>query len=285
MVFYLITYANKPHEGLDMLKKSAEKFGVKLNVLGMNDPDDVGHGKGGRFGRKLNAAKMFVATVDADDIVAFVDGFDVLVTGTESEMVARFLEFGKSVVFSAENACAPECNTNGFRTSFNDLFPGETLRYINSGTYIGYAGAISSVLDNGDASFETGIDDQTYMQGAFLDNRSDMTLDTRASIFYVCSIDSLDYEQRIREDLVVSDGRVNCVSTGSSPLFVHFDGLSKTAMPHYFKQLFGYVMPHEALKRHTVFIGFIKDNKLWRQGLIVALVFITLVSLWLIKRR
>ena len=72
-----ITIADKPHEGLRVLKHSAERLGIETRILGLGTRQLIGHGKNG-FGLKLSALKQAVTALPFEQFVLFTDAFDVI---------------------------------------------------------------------------------------------------------------------------------------------------------------------------------------------------------------
>lgn len=135
---------------------------------------NMAEGPGG--GQKINLVKNFLHTVDLNDIVMFVDGYDTFISLDADEILSRYFGFAKEIVFSAEQTCWPD-------TSLSNQFPiPETgYRYLNSGTYIGTVSALERMFSTRISNSE---DDQLYVQKEYLSGEHDVCLDHESYIFF-----------------------------------------------------------------------------------------------------
>merc|ERR1719410_2442212 len=114
------------------LQVSAEALGIFLHIIGYGQeaywPDGLGV--------KINALRHWVfRDVEDDDIVVFVDAFDVMLFGGNGEIASAFEKLeqkhGKSLFFNAEPICFPP-----LPDICNDKYPGTPdgrFHYMNSG--------------------------------------------------------------------------------------------------------------------------------------------------------
>ena len=163
---------------MEHLEKSAKKFEIDLVNLGRGVVWEGGTMQGPGGGQKLNLVKQHVKDLPSDDIVLFVDGYDVVFNDDIDTIVERFKGFNTKVLFAAEKTCWPD-------KSIASFFSAETeYKYLNSGLYIGYAGAILALLDDGISNDQ---DDQYYLQRKYIvDNfqhKKDLVLDTENYVF------------------------------------------------------------------------------------------------------
>ena len=98
---YYITVATKPHEILDRIKSQIEIQNEKIIVLGEQEDRPIGWNSVGNFGVKLREVRDFLLRPEIadEDIILFSDAYDVIYQGDFDEIVARFLEFSKPLVF------------------------------------------------------------------------------------------------------------------------------------------------------------------------------------------
>ena len=133
--------------------------------------------------RKIELVKNLLKNLAKDEIVLFVDGYDTFFTEGYETIVQRFLDFDVDILFGAEQECWPVTNDQSYKNRWPDMLT--PYRYLNSGLYIGYAGALHDFFDlpNGD---DNG-DDQLYCQSRYLSEYEDffykVTLDYEGYIF------------------------------------------------------------------------------------------------------
>jgi len=184
------------------LLNSAKLNGIDIIPLISKTP--IGHVDG--FGMKIKLVKEFIYDKNDNDIILFVDGYDVLFTGTKDEIIKRYENFelqnGKCIVFSTENACWPDSTLS---TKYPKLgVKGETVyKYLNSGTYIGSVKTLKDVLSKAlynvtDADLKK-KDDQLFFTNLYLANSSKkiIVLDHYNTIFNCISgrEEDLEYNQ------------------------------------------------------------------------------------------
>lgn len=143
-----------------LLKTSAERFNIPLNNLGLGVHWEGGDMTGPGGGQKINLVKQFLDTVDDNDTVLFVDGYDVIINDDIKTILERFNDMGGDVVVAAEKNCWPS-------KDMADKFPDThtAYRYPNSGLYIGKVQALKTLFRDDLTNRE---DDQLYMQHAIL---------------------------------------------------------------------------------------------------------------------
>ena len=66
----------------------------------------------------------------------FVDANDIIFYDNPENIKKKFLEFNKNIVISAEKNCLPDKDIIEF---YPEETKNEKFRYVNSGTYMGYA--------------------------------------------------------------------------------------------------------------------------------------------------
>jgi hypothetical protein len=77
--FRLVTVANQQRKELKLLKQQSEELGFTLDVLGMGGPWYPG------CGMKFVHLQKYVETLADDDIIMFVDAFDIYLLGDKEE--------------------------------------------------------------------------------------------------------------------------------------------------------------------------------------------------------
>ena len=182
----VLTVATENNDGLRLLLDSAKKFGIKVEVLGLDKEWNDGGNKprldypGG--GQKVNLLKEKLKEFDDDDIVVFTDAYDVVYNSNLNEMIGKFKSSGSDLVFGAEFYCWPDENLK--RTY--PLGPNDK-HFLNSGVFIGYVKKLKEVTS---PPINDEDDDQLYYTHRFLErvNMGDMSvgLDYLSHIFQTC---------------------------------------------------------------------------------------------------
>lgn len=195
--FHILTVATDPEKGYKLLKKNNNiiNLGEGVEWLG----GDMSKGPGG--GQKINLVKKFLETSNDNDIVMFVDGYDTFISASPNDILSRYFNFRKEIVFSSEKTCWPD-------KSISDLFP-ETggYKFLNSGTYIGTVKALKELffLDIQDHE-----DDQLYAQKIYLKNLDQIALDYESYIFLCLS--GLEESTSITKSNWIVNEETNCTT-------------------------------------------------------------------------
>lgn len=150
-------------------------FGVKNLGTNVNWAGTDMQGPGG--GHKINLVKEHLATLPENDVVLFVDAYDVFFTKDLQEIVKRWMDASVEILFAAEAECWPQESMASKHPEPNAF----KYKYLNSGTYIGRVGALKEFFAE---QINDDDDDQLYMQRIWLN-------DTTAHSV------GLDYEQYI----------------------------------------------------------------------------------------
>lgn len=88
--FHVCTVSNKRTEGLDKLEISCKKLQINLEIIGLDQPYF-------KNGTKLVRMEEYLRTLQDDDIVMFVDAFDVIIIGDKEAILTKF--FSMNVPF------------------------------------------------------------------------------------------------------------------------------------------------------------------------------------------
>ncbi|CDR33002.1 glycosyltransferase domain-containing protein [Criblamydia sequanensis] len=217
---HICTVASRPKPGLQQLLLSAEKFGLKVEVLGMGLPYK-------KNGQKLSYMKMYLENIPDTDLVLFVDAYDVIFLANENVIKDKFYSFNSPFVISAETNCFPFQELASAYPESPTLF-----KYLNSGTYMGYAGYIKFLLN--EFIIEEDKSDQGQLTKLFLRREHEITLDYYSELFM--TLHGIRGNQiKLEKDPKL----VHCLLTGSTPSIIHGNGLGKKLYQHIFNTLFG----------------------------------------------
>jgi len=178
--FEVYTYANKPHIGLDYLVKSCDELDIDLKILGIGSANYQGPHL--PFPNLLEKIKfLYTELVESDladdDVVMFVDAFDVIFLKNKEIILERFLEANVPIIFGAENYFYL-----GWGANIKRLYPPSptSFRYLNSGCMIGYVSRMREilkwVLDHPEKSNKQ-LNDQVSFTIYYLLHPGEITLD------------------------------------------------------------------------------------------------------------
>ena len=151
------------------------------------------------------------------------DSYDVLVLGHAKLAVAKFKAMGSSIVMAAEVGCWPESYCSNMASVQYDLqrLAGIRFPFLNSGGYIGYAGAVRRMLRT--VNRHPVYEDQEAISRYYLRHQYDekplIRLDHQGEIF-VC----LTRLERNEFHFLPSLQQWMDVYTGKAPVIFHANG-------------------------------------------------------------
>jgi len=237
---HFATYAS--HHGKDdrlcRMLESALRSDVRLNVLGWGR-------KWTGLSQKIVAAYWFASSLPSNDVIMFTDAFDsMFVSGNVEKIKNDFISLDADVVFAAECGCWPHIVINA--TICHDHRVGypkspTSQRYLNSGSWIGYAGKVKEMLAAVIEMAGTRLDnanDQELLANMFLSRRMDIKLDVYSRIFQSMHSTKQGIEPARSKkkksicdppaDIIyLSDGTLFNNRSKTSPVLFHFNGGSK----------------------------------------------------------
>jgi GR25 family glycosyltransferase involved in LPS biosynthesis len=210
---------------------SAEKNNLNLKILGANGlwtGGDIKNGPGG--GLKVNLLRQELKSLQDNDVVLFVDGYDVLINAKEEEIFKRYLEFNTKVLFAAEKVCWPD-------RSLENQFPlPETgYRYLNSGCFIGVVSELKKIMQESLSDID---DDQLYLQKKYLSGQFNIKLDHEGYIFQCVSMVEPHIHINAYKQLVNTE-------THCTGLILHGNGGPKSKQK--FDEIFNQIFENEDL--------------------------------------
>lgn len=228
--FHICTVANYRHPNLEKLEKSCQAHGIDLEILGMGSPYP---GNGTKFLHMVD----YLQTLEEDDIVMFVDAFDVLILADKKTILQKFLKMKVPFLMAAET------NSHPFPWRAEEYPQSPTrFRYINTGTYIGYVNALKNWLD-ALQPIDPVIDDQGQATEHFLAsdrNKRYFKLDHHCRLF-------LPLFGVSTKDVAIINDQFRCLLTGSKPCLIHANGgtfkIWDMVYTRFFTNRFRYVQP------------------------------------------
>ena len=205
---HLYTYATDINK-MESFSKSVKIFGNHVNCI-LEDKWDGYHDK------IFNLSKN-IKDVPDNEIICFVDGYDLFVNSKTDEIINKFLSYKCDLLFGAELNCFPENET--LKKKMEAIKCLTKYRYVNSGGYIGYASAIRKLLTWKSPTdikkmCEEGTD-QLYFAEYFIANN--VQLDYRQKIFQ-------NMYRVSWNEILVKCNRFYNKKIDEYPCFVHFSG-------------------------------------------------------------
>ena len=141
----VVTYGSHAGYKFCWLLFSCAQEGLDLTVLGFNKAGQKG------LGYKLLTTLDYLKTLEDDEVVLFVDAFDVIVSNNASVFLHNFQRLQSPLVFSAEKGCWPYLDGRkggeGLCLYYYPDKPSTTIyRFVNTGSWMGYAWAARRLL-------------------------------------------------------------------------------------------------------------------------------------------
>jgi hypothetical protein len=169
---------------------------------------------------KIIETQKAIDTFPDNDIVAFIDAYDVIINGDHDELLEKFLNYNCDVLLSAELNCYPP-----FLKGEMDKIESGNIKnkYINSGGYMGYVKDIKKIFQWKSLMDITNIcrngSDQAYFIKYFIENHNNVNikLDVNSNIFQCMHLISW-------KEIDFRNGRVFNNILKTYPVFVHFNG-------------------------------------------------------------
>jgi len=234
MIHVVTVITDEQHEGYAVfLKRSAQANHLKVTTITIDFDENIG------YREKDRHLKAFLETVADDEVVLFTDGYDVIFVASAEEILLKFRKFGKSIVFSAETNCWPDPDLSArYGQSHSTIY-----RYLNSGGFIGEAGAIKKMLHGPALADDVRFpwSNQYYWTLRYLHHADVIGIDNGCEIFCTMSPESgsmdmhpADYlrqkKEWFSEHFSISEKRVFNKLVSSWPCHLHFNGAAKCLM-------------------------------------------------------
>jgi hypothetical protein len=164
-----------------------------------------------------------IKNIPDDDVVCFIDAYDVLINSTAYDILEKFKSYNCRILIGAELNCFPSDYKSQMDQVASILNLKTPNKYINSGGYIGYKKNVHALLTwkspQDIASICSYGGDQTYFIQYYLQNymTESIVLDYRSKIFqnmHLISWKEVDFR----------GGRVYNNVLNTYPSFLHFNG-------------------------------------------------------------
>ena len=209
MTLHIYTYATDEHK-LQYLKETANIFNMNIHYVLKQQWNG--------FFDKIVGMIDILNKLNDNDIVCFIDAYDVLCNGSHEELLLKFKQYNCHILFGAEIGCFPEFYRNDY-PSTNNL---TTYDYLNSGGYIGYVHALRKIFSWKSIpeilrTCENG-GDQSYFTEFYIEyNSSNIKLDSECSIFQCMHLVNWN-------EFNIYNGYIYNTILKQKPCFIHFNG-------------------------------------------------------------
>ena len=134
----LVTVATHSQSYFPFLLESCNRYGAELVVLGFNQPWQG-------FNHRNILMKEYLASLPPNEVVCFIDAYDVLLLRPLEDLEDLFVNFNK--ITGARIVVGCDQDASGKVTLGSRFFFGAcNNKYINAGTYIGYASDLHEMM-------------------------------------------------------------------------------------------------------------------------------------------
>jgi hypothetical protein len=180
----LVTVATHSERYYPYLKISAERYGHELITLGWGQ-------KWKGFAWRFELMKEYLRSVEQDEIVCFIDAFDVVVLETPRTIEQKFIELTNgdtSRVLISKEQYSHNGIENGILSYLQSfVFTKCKEEYVNAGTYMGTASTLLELYEKICNEFKCApdTDDQRLIQDYCMKNNTAFIIDNECSIFLV----------------------------------------------------------------------------------------------------
>lgn len=210
---HIVTVATESKYYFPYLVESCKRHGKKLEVLGFGE-------KWTGLSMKIRLMVDYLKKIPENDIVCFVDGYDVICVRDLNELKGEFIRLSKT--HNCKIIVAEDKHQNILFSQIGIYMFGNN---INSGTYMGYSKDILNLLTTiRSTNNKDSIDDQILINTHYNSDPTIFFIDYNSELFYTkCNI-----LQEIDKDVIVSNNEV--YFNNNKPFFIHapsgyFDGL------------------------------------------------------------
>ena len=174
-MLHVVTTATESMYYLPYLYDTCAKNGVELTVLGYGE-------KWNGYIFKLEKMVSFLRSIDIGDIVCFVDGYDVICTRNLGALVQTFLNIRErercQIVIAKDGGTI-------IPSFISDMYFGSCKNnFINTGTYIGFAGDILTTILESIDMYPTEKDDQRLLTNYCNKFPDKFYIDVNYEVFY-----------------------------------------------------------------------------------------------------
>lgn len=172
--------------------------------------------------QRVQILKNKLPTLDRDAVVVLMDGADTLFNDNKETLLRKFKEKNTRILISAERGFTYQYND--FKDKFDDKNSNCEYKYVNAGTFMGYAGDILNMvndlieLDKRRSANDQGLLGMWVHEN--MDNADLVKMDVNCDVFWVTTGDwGTIIDERFSNNLVVTNP-----FTKTRPCVVHYTG-------------------------------------------------------------
>jgi hypothetical protein len=184
----IITVATSEEGYLRVLRHQLKKSNINHKILGYEQ-------KWGGWVWRTNLLLNYLKSIDPNDIVMVIDGYDVLMVGNEKDIIKKYLDFKTDIVFgvhlSESQSFSPfvEYISHPIAQTYFNTYEKHMK---NGGSFMGSSKSLITVYERIlKYSQDTNTtDDQLALNNILLDD-IDHKLDTKSQIFWIWDPDSV----------------------------------------------------------------------------------------------
>lgn len=190
----LVTVATESKRYFPYLLQSCKRYGAELNVLGWGKP-------WGGYIMKVQLMNDYLLSLDDNDIVCFIDAYDVILLRPLIELELLFKNTGKQIAIARDTILT---------AYYFGTCKGMT---INSGTYIGYVRTLKQIMQNICNEYnckDNLLDDQVILTKYC--NNNDVYIDSNYSMFIIFALFN---RFNIIDKNIVYNGHFPCILHGA----------------------------------------------------------------------
>ena len=193
---HIITVATKPGGYLKWLEQSCKRNGTNLIILGMGT-----EWKG--YISKYIIMNEYLNKIPEDDIICFVDAYDVIMLQHIEILKDKFIKHTKNTDYKL--ICTVDSTVvNSFSNWYYGVGKDQDI-IINSGTYIGYAGYIKLMYQNMIEIYNSNnllSDDQFLLNKFYINHKNEILIDKNKKFFLCESFQNIIHTRKESDDFV-----------------------------------------------------------------------------------
>jgi hypothetical protein len=226
----LVTVATHSERYFPVLQESCKRYNSKLDVLGWGE-------KWQGFGWRFQLVKDFIVDLDDNEVVCFIDGYDVLLLRPIEEMELKFKFLfppTKSKIVIAhddiQGLFMTLCSEIAFYKNVNVF----REKRMNAGTYMGYVKDVKRMFD--ELKVKSDDDDQMLLINYAKQNKDLFEIDIDKDFFLTTGNAFFDFiNKNMKIVRYYSDGSKQLFYKDKRPFIAH--GPSMTNMNNLMEQL------------------------------------------------
>jgi hypothetical protein len=205
---YIITVATDNDYYLPYLIESCKRHNKEIIILGYGE-----EWKG--FTWRFELLLTFLKNTNPNDIICFVDGYDVICTRNLNELPDEFIRLKEQ--HNCKMICGSSVPQNLYYYYYNYLYFGLCKnKLLNAGNYIGYSKDIYAILNTIYKYNLTTTDDQLLLTKYCNKYKKDIYIDKKNELFWV-PINSL--VEIDKNSYIIKNN--NVIVNNQRPFFVH----------------------------------------------------------------